>query len=149
METMNNEQGVLAVQENNSVMSMSDSTHKAPYCSMRVESVEDKKKLFNYVNNPSKRVGDCINEVIEIKDIYIAEIDIVNKDTGEVSVCPRTILISSDGQSYQAVSVGVFNAIRNLIFMLGDPMTWDAPVPIKIKQITKNTNSILTFEVLV
>lgn len=144
-----NEQGILAVQEpNTSIMSMGDNEHKAPYCSMKVESLEDKKKLFNYINNPAKRISDCINEVIEIKDIYLAEIDITDKETGEVSVCPRTILISSDGQAYQAVSIGIFNAVRNMIFLLGEPTFWECPMPIKIKQITKGANTILTFEVL-
>ena len=34
------------------------------FCSMKAETAEQKAAFFNAMNNPEKRLGDCINSII-------------------------------------------------------------------------------------
>lgn len=121
-------------------------TRKTSYCSMAAETAEDKAKLFAAMNNPEKRLGDCINQTIYAKDLYCEVVDCMNRETGEVNSAPRIVIIDKDGIGYQAVSLGVYGAIKKLISVFGAP-TWETPIPLTVKQITRGTNKMLTFDV--
>lgn len=122
------------------------------YCSVNAQTITEKMELANAIQNPTKRLAECINETIFIKDVYIQVVDVTNKDTGVIDTCPRIVLIGADGETYQAVSIGVFSAIKNLFKCLGTPAEWRETeelkngLPLKVKQITKDKNKMLTFE---
>lgn len=116
------------------------------FCSMKAETPEDKANLFNATNNPAHRISDYINSVIKVKDIYCEVVNVTNRETGEISSCPRVVLIDEKGEGYQAVSYGVFSALKKMMAIYGLP-TWEPAIPIKIQQITKDKNKMLTFSV--
>lgn len=116
------------------------------YCSMAPKNDAEKRALFKAMNNPDGRIADCINMDIKVKDIYVEKVNCINKETGEVSLCPRIVLIDTDGKSYQCVSIGMYSAIKKLIRLYGQP-TWDKGITITIKQIKKSDRSILTFDI--
>lgn len=118
------------------------------YCSMPCETFEEKQKIFNVINNCGNSLQDHINEEIEIMHIYLDNLTLANEETGEVNECARTILIATDGQAYQAVSIGVFNAVKKLLWLFGQPLNWEKPLRIKVKQISKGANKILTFDLV-
>ena len=119
------------------------------YCSMKATTAAEKADLYNAMNAPAKRLKECINEVIEIKDVFVEVVHCTNTETGERVLVPRTVLIDSNGTGYQAVSSGIFNALRKLFAVFGEPHTWTEPIKVKIKQISKSaTNNILTFEIV-
>ena len=119
------------------------------YCSMKATTAAEKTDLYNAMNAPAKRLKECINEVIEIKDVFVEVVHCTNTETGERVPVPRTVLIDSNGTGYQAVSSGIFNALRKLFAVFGEPHTWTEPIKVKIKQISKSaTNNILTFEIV-
>lgn len=115
------------------------------YCSMVPASDKEATTLFNATNNPDKRISDCINEVIEVKHVYCEEVVCKQKDTGELQICPRVVLIDAKGIGYQSVSFGIFSSLKKLISLKGEPKTWEKPVKIKVKQLNKGDRSILTF----
>ena len=117
------------------------------YCSMKAESESDKVKLFNAMNNPDKRVADCINMTINAKDLYIEIVNCTNEETGEVTSCPRIVIIDDKGVSYQAVSIGIYSALKKAIQVFGEP-TWEKPVKLMVQQITKGTRKMLTLSVV-
>lgn len=117
------------------------------FCSFKAETPEAKAKLFSAMNNPEKRIGDCINEVIYAKDLYCETVECTNQETGEVTTCPRIVVIDKDGVGYQAVSLGVFSAFKKLIAVYGAP-TWETPLPLKVIQINRGTRKMLTFNVV-
>lgn len=117
------------------------------YCSMKVESKEDKMRLFNAMTNPDHRLGDCINDVIAVKDIYAETVYMKNEDTGIESPTPRVILIADNGESYACVSVGVFSSIKKMIAVFGAP-TWEEPIKVKVLQLTKGNRKMLTLSVV-
>lgn len=114
------------------------------FCSMKAITREDKARLFNIMNSPSERIADHINEVIELKDIFMQTINTTNRSTGEVQKSIRVVLIDVNGKGYQAVSNGVYSAIKTLCMIYGQP-TWEEPIKIKFTQVNKNDRRILSF----
>ena len=119
------------------------------YCSMVAQTTEDKAVLYNAMNAPDKRLKDCINLDINIKDVFVEVVNCINKETGIVEKCPRTVIIDDKGVGYQCVSLGVFSALKKLFAVYGEPSVWDKPLKVKVKQINKSADkNILTLEVV-
>lgn len=117
------------------------------FCSMKAETREEKASMYNAMNNPDKRLADCINMQIKAKDLYIEIVNCTNEETGEVNACPRIVIIDEKGVSYQAVSIGIYSALKKAIQVFGAP-TWDEPVTLEVKQITKGSKKMLTLNVV-
>lgn len=116
------------------------------FCSVQGGDRVTKAKIYNAMNNPEHKVGDYINKVINVKDVLVELISLENEETGEVEAAPRVVLIDDKGKAYQAVSAGIFNAVKNAIAIFGVP-TWDEPLPCLIKQISVKNGSMLTFDI--
>ena len=113
-------------------------------------TLEERKRLFNMTQSPDKQLGDCIGDVINIKDVYVEVVNVKNsrkvKDSDPDYIeAPRCILIDTDGVSYSCTSSGIYNALVRMFNILGMP-TWEEGVPVKVKQINKGQMRILTLE---
>ena len=117
------------------------------FCSMKAESQDEKAKLYNAMNNPEKRLADCINMKIRAKDLFIEIVNCTNEETGETNACPRIVIIDEKGVAYQAVSIGIYSALKKAIQVFGAP-TWEQPVTFEVKQITKGNRKMLTLNVV-
>jgi hypothetical protein len=115
------------------------------FCSLKAIDEKGKAILFKAINNPEKRIADCINLKINAKDLFCETVRVKNED-GTEQECPRIVIIDDKGVGYQAVSLGVFSAMKKLIGVYG-ASTWEKPLPLLVKQITKGTRSLLTFDV--
>lgn len=122
-------------------------TAKTQYCSMIAETDQDKAKLFNAMNNPDMRLADMINMKLRAKDLYIEVVNCTNTETGEVTPCPRIVIIDDKGVSYQAVSLGIYSALKKVIQVYGAP-TWKNPITLEVKQVTKGERKMLTLNVV-
>lgn len=118
------------------------------YCSLVAETEDEKLTLYNAMNNPDKRLGDCINEKINVKDVFVEVVKCENRETGEKQSCPRVVLIDENGVGYQCVSIGIFSALKKLFAVFGEPGTWAKPVTVKVKQISKGDRKMLTLDVV-
>lgn len=116
------------------------------YCSIQGASMEAKKAVFNASNNPDHRIADYINKKIVVRDVLAERIDLADEETGEVHEGVRVVLIDKDGKSYQAVSTGIYSALRRAVAIFGEP-TWEEGIPIIIKQVQVGKGSMLTFEI--
>ena len=121
-------------------------TAKTQFTSVTAETEEARARLYNAMNNPDKRIGDCINMTINAKDLYIEVVNCTNTETGEVTACPRIVIIDDKGVSYQAVSIGIYSALKKLIQVYGAP-TWEKPIKLEVKQVTKGDRKMLTLNV--
>lgn len=117
------------------------------FCSFEPVDMQGKTVLFNISNNPKFRIGDEINETINVAHIFAENVTCKNEETGEQNTCPRIVLIDDKGEGHQSVSLAVFGATKKLMQCFGHPSTWEKPIPVKIKQITKGKNKMLTFDV--
>lgn len=120
---------------------------KTQFCSMFATTKEEKAQLYNAMNNPDARLADCINMQIKAKDLYVEVVNCTNEETGEVTACPRIVIIDDEGKSYQAVSIGIYSALKKIIQVYGSP-TWAEPVCLEVKQITKGQRKMLTLNVV-
>ena len=134
------------------------------YISKKVETKVDKISIYNALNNPDENVGDNINMKIELVDVLLEQIEMVNDEddsievvaeTGEIfeeepetTVAVRTVLIDKDGKSYQAVSKGVYNSIKQIINIFGEPSTWEDPLTVEVKQVKVKRGSMLTLNIV-
>lgn len=118
------------------------------FCSIEINPNDRKSaaKVFDALNNPTYQVADYINKDIPVANILLEIAEIVNEDTGEVIRAPRVVLIDPDGNSYQAVSIGMFNAVKNAVRCFG-PAPWDPPLTFSIKQKPVKNGSMLTANV--
>ena len=121
-------------------------SRQTTFCSLVANTPVEKAMLFKAMNNPEKRVGDCINMTINAKDLFCEVVNCINQQTGEMQTCPRIVIIDDKGVGYQAVSLGVYSAIKKIIQVFGAP-TWAEPLPLVVKQITKGERKLLTFDV--
>lgn len=121
---------------------------KTQFCSMVPKNEDEEIILFNAMNNPEKRIGDCINMVIDVKHVFCEVVTCTNRETGEQSICPRIVLIDTNGEGYQAVSLGVYSALKKIFSIKGAPNTWKKPVKLKVVQITKGDRKLLTFNMV-
>ena len=116
------------------------------FCSLKAETPEEKATLFRIMNSPEKRISDCINQTILVKDVYCEVVQVTNKETGEVNTCPRVVLVDKDGIGYQSVSFGIYGSLKKLFQVYGVP-TWNEPVPVKVIQVSREKNKILTLTI--
>lgn len=133
--------------DDNSTFIADLTSRQTTFCSYQAKTPQEKAILFKAMNNPEKRIGDCINMEIVAKDLYCEVVTCVNKETGESNVCPRIVIIDDKGVGYQAVSLGVFSAIKKVIQVFGQP-SWTTPIKLKVVQITKGEKKLLTFDVV-
>lgn len=116
------------------------------FSSLQATTDEEKAQLFNAINNPEKRLADCINMTIKAKDLFVEVVNCTNEETGEVTACPRIVIIDDKGVSYQAVSLGIYSALKKVIQIFGTP-TWEKPISLEVKQVTKGTRKMLTLNI--
>lgn len=139
VETVNPEDALVAGFEN---------AENTMFCSFAAETVEDKAALYNAINNPDVLISDYIGKVILMRDVILQAVQIVKEETGEVNTCPRVTIIDVDGNSFSCTSVGIYNALRNLIRIFGRP-TWENGLPVIVRQITRGTRRIFTLDAAV
>ena len=116
MENTNIQENGLAVVRRNALNKFEDegfnvvvdmTSAQTQFCSMVAETDAEKAAMFNAMNNPEKRLADCINMKVNAKDLYIEIVNCTNEETGEVTACPRIVIIDDKGVAYQAVSLGI------------------------------------------
>ncbi len=104
-------------------------------------------KIFAALNNPEYRIANFINKRIKVQNVLVEIREIMNEDTGEIETAPRVVLIADDGKAYQAVSKGIFNAVKNAYEVFGQA-PWEPALEIEVKQIAVGKGSMLTFDVI-
>ena len=122
------------------------------YCTIDDSTKEGKKHLYHVKNRPDHTISEYIDKTIRIKDIYIDVNTRVVKDgedAGLVEDKPRTILIDENGESYIAgVSIGIYNAVKEIIRTFGDPKTWDEPLEVMVVNVKTPKGNMLSLDVV-
>ena len=111
------------------------STAITAYCSIQVETLEDKVKVYNAMSNTTESLAEHLGEEIPIRHVYVDVIQCENEKTGEKENCPRIVLIAADGQTFQAVSKGIFGSLKRIFQMFGTPDTWDFALVVKARRV--------------
>lgn len=104
------------------------------YCSMTAADDKARVTLYNACSNPL-RLSDMVNKRIRMLHVYAEIIQVINEKSGELVSVPRVIIIDESGKGYQAVSVGIYNSIKRIISMFGEPDTWEKPHTVEIQNV--------------
>ena len=103
--------------------------------------------MYNAINSPTVKISDHIGQIIEIKDVYVEEINTTDKETGEPRKLMKTVLIDPEGNSYFSVAHGVYHALVGLIKVFGYP-TYTTPVRVRVTEVKLRKGSTYGFEIV-
>lgn len=133
----------------NEIVNVETKNNENVYCSVKCKNYEDKKNLFNALEQADILLNDVVGSEFELKDVYVRRYEKINEETGEVENKVRVILFDTEGKSYATGSFGIFNIIGRIIEAFGTPDTWSEPLKVKvIKKDIDNNKKMLSLEVL-
>lgn len=119
------------------------------YCSVRTESIEDKKKLFNALESCDLLLNNCVGEKIKMKDIYVEQYIDKKDENGEGKVKFRTIIFSEDGKTYVSTSYGIYNVLNKIFAIYGTPDKWTNAIEVEVsKRPVGNGKEMLTLKLV-
>lgn len=127
------------------------STNKEMFCTMDLDDKENMVALYNSLQECDVKINDIKGQVIEVVDVFVEKKEVAERDekTGEFVRNPetdevvtktrfRTILFGSDGKTYVSAAYGVYNSLRQIIPIFGNPSKLN---PIKVKVGTRKLRS--------
>lgn len=131
--------------------SIFQSSNKEMFCTMNLEEKENMVALYNSLQECDVKLNDIKGSTIEIKDVFVEKKEVAERDekTGEVlrdeetdevltKTKFRTILFGVDGKTYVSAAYGVYNSLRQIIPIFGNPSKEN---PIKVKVGTRKLRS--------
>lgn len=94
---------------------------------------EDRKILAQCIGGFGPRLADSIGQQIKLSNVYAKPGEFQSDETGEVEHGVITVLIDSDGSTYQCASKGIARCISGIIGVYGAP-PWNPPLLVQVNQ---------------
>lgn len=131
--------------ENNQLMVTS--ANGKVFTTVKAVTKEDKKKLYNALQNCDVMIKDITGQEITFVDIYVNEYQKTElKEDGTPRIGHKTILFGTDGKTYITTSNYFFNSISQILGANGG-VSKDDPITIKIvKKATKGQGEAIAAE---
>ena len=120
------------------------SSGKEMFCTMNLEEKENMVALYNSLQECDVKIADVKGQEIEVVDVFVEKKEVPQRDektdeiifdeeTGEVKTKTRfrTILFGSDGKTYVSAAYGVYNSLRQILPIFGNPSK-DNPITVKV-----------------
>lgn len=117
------------------------------FTTVKAETKEDKKKLYNALQNCDVMIKDIPGQEITFNGIYVNEYQKTElKEDGTPRIGHKTILFGTDGKTYITTSNYFFNSISQILGANGGVSESD-PITIKIvKKPTKGQGEAIAAE---
>lgn len=118
------------------------STNKEMFCTMDLDDKENMVALYNSLQECDVKINDIKGQVIEVVDVFVEKKEVAERDekTDEIIYDEngvvktktkfRCILYGSDGKTYVSGAYGVYNSLKQIIPIFGNPSKIN---PIKVK----------------
>ena len=97
------------------------------------DTPEAKKVLMSALTD-SERLDDFVGKKITIRDFIVQLTNMVDED-GVTRPILRSIIIDDKGKAFSAASDGIVKALQTLIFVYGQPSTWEAAVTVEVVRV--------------
>lgn len=105
--------------------------------------------FYNATSNPVNKLKEHVNEVLSLVHVSVECVEVSKDDVPEgKTIAPRIVLITEDGNSYSCVSVGVYQSLKRMFTLLGNPDTWTEPVKIKPVLISTKKGQVLSLNLV-
>lgn len=106
----------------------------------------EKLEMFN-ASTSATRLRDMINKEIRVKNISITPVEYTDKETGETTTHPRTVIVDFNGNCYASSSIGVYHSVVNIYQNFsGEFVNGDITVAVKEKT-TRNGFTTLVLDI--
>lgn len=129
-------------------LTLFENTNRPFYCSVKTDSIEEKKKLFNALENCDLLLNNCVGEKIVMRDIYVEQY-IDKKDENDDKVKYRTIIFAEDGKTYVSTSYGIYNILNKIFAIYGTPDKWTEGIAVEVaKRPVGNGKEMLTLKLV-
>ena len=131
--------------ENNQIMQINNNART--FSTIKAETKEDKKKLYNALQNCDVMIKDIPGQEITFDGVYVNEYQKTElKEDGTPRIGHKTILFGTDGKTYITTSNYFFNSISQILGANGG-VSKDDPITIKIvKKATKGQGEAIAAE---
>lgn len=99
-------------------------------------TIEGKMDTFNALSN-AENIDDAgmLDTPFYLTDIVMQAVTVVD-ESGDEKPSIRALLVAEGGVSYAATSDGLFNSLKNLIGVVGQPADWpDHKLPVIVKRV--------------
>lgn len=94
----------------------------------------------------SKPLDENLGKVINLRNLIVQPVQLTNPNTGAQDDVLRTVLLDEEGNAFHATSKGLDIAVRNILGVIGEPSTWEGPVPIKVTKVKSAVGSYFSVE---
>ena len=139
----------LVKSENEIVNVEPERNNELTYCSIVCKTNEERKNLFNALEQADVLLNDVVGTEFELNNVYIHRYERINEETGEVEPKVRIILFDSEGKSYACGSFRIFNILRRMIEVFGTPDVWEHPLKVRVvKKDIKDNKKMLSLELI-
>ena len=117
---------------------MQEVTERGYYATFEVETMDDKKRLFN-ARQDNVMLRDAEGEIIPCVGFVLDTIQINDIVSGSMKTVPAAHIIAEDGTVYQSASTGVVRSVCKIIDNFGLPETWGGALNVTLKDTTTRT----------
>ena len=127
------------------------STNRETFSTMDLDDENNKIRLYNSLQGCDVRLNDIKGTVLSVVEVFIEKKEVAERDektdeiiydeeTGEVKtkIKYRTILFDDEGKTYVSSAYGIYNSLRQIISIFGNPSKDNI---IKVKVGTKKLNN--------
>lgn len=121
-------------------------TNETIITSLSMETIEDKKKMFNAMNATDFSLSDHFDEPIAVADYLIHDCEIAD-DNGEASQAKRLVLFDTEGKTYSTVSNSAYDSFGKIITIFGEPNEWNGEISIKATEKKSRKYKFISLEV--
>lgn len=102
-----------------------------------MNQMENKKTAFNMLNAPNVRLSDMVGKQIHAVDYVIDNVEIVDRESGEVMQTSRLVIRDKQGCTYHTMARGLLESFNRILSCFGD--SWGDGFVMKVNQV--NTSS--------
>lgn len=118
------------------------------YCSLDIKDKGQALLAYKAMSNPDEGLSNHINETLNIRHLFIQPVEMVDKQTGEMSILPRIVVFDDDGKSYVTISKGIYNSLRSICSICGLPENWKSSIKVKVLQRNIKEYKMLSLDVV-
>lgn len=116
------------------------------WSSYDLSTQEAKDYLLKRITETAVKLQESVNEVLDLEGIYLENVEIEDRNTGERKVMPRMLLITKD-KVYSTLGVTAFNNMTKILKYVGLP-TPEKPIRLKVKNTVSNNKNYYSFQKL-
>lgn len=121
-------------------------TNETIVTSLTLDTIEDKKKMFNAMNATDYSLSEHLEQHIKVVDYLIHDCEIADEN-GEKQETKRLVLFDEDGKTYSTVSISAYDSFGKIVTIFGEPSEWKGELSIKATEKKSRKYKFISLEV--